>query len=82
MYTHLIITTDKFMKSYNMKITNKHLQILAGIFFLLATIIIILTGNYNKTHVTDPNIYGRWIGISLFFVGFFLLMPWGKKKDN
>jgi hypothetical protein len=65
-----------------MKLTDKHLQILAGLVFLLGTIVIILTKNYNKTHIDDPNLYGRWIGISLFIIGFILLMPWKKKKDK
>ena len=65
-----------------MKITDKHLQILSGLACLLATIIFLLTKSYNKTHIADPILYGKWISYFLFIVGLFLLMPWRKKKDK
>ncbi len=65
-----------------MKISDKQMKILSGAFFLIGAIVVAYTRNYNKTHESDPNNYGKWIGIFLFFAGMLLLMPWRKNKIN
>ena len=62
-----------------MKISDKQMKILSGFFLLLGAIVVAYSINFNKAHESDPNNYGKWIGLSLFLVAMVFLMPWKKK---
>ena len=64
-----------------MKLTDKRMKLIAGLFCLLGTLAGIYTNNYNKTHADNPNNYGKYAAVFLFIVALFFLMPWGKNES-
>jgi preprotein translocase subunit SecG len=64
-----------------MKITDRHLKILGGLAFLIASIMLVLINNYDKSHQPDLPGYGKWLAYFVFIIGFVLLMPWKRKQD-
>jgi hypothetical protein len=65
-----------------MKLTQKHLKMLSGLFLLLGAVIVILTKNYNENNPEDLNNYGKWLGIFIMIIGLVFLAPWIKDKNN
>lgn len=64
-----------------MKLTQKHLKVLSGVFFLLGVVIIILTKTYNKNNPEDHNNYGKWLGVFIMIIGL-VFLPWIKDKND
>jgi len=65
-----------------MKITQKHLRILAGFCVLLGVVIYLLTKYLAQKNLEEPNSISKWIGIGMMIVGLILNMPWLEKKDK
>jgi len=56
------------------------MKIIAGVIFLIASLVGVYIKNYNEAHLNNPIAYGKWISLSLYLAGMFFLMPWQKKQ--